>query len=174
MSLELIIGPMFSGKTTHLIGRIERHSIAGRSCVIMRHQIDTRTEDIVTHSGIKFEGNIMVYSNRNRKILKELVDYDVVGIDEGHFFQDIGEIVSYLLIMKRIVVVSTLNSSYNRLPFEHLKMLYVEADKIIKLSAVCYKCKKDAIFTKRKEGFVGDVGGKEMYDACCRSCWNIE
>lgn len=168
---------MFSGKTTHLIGRIERHTIVGRRCLIVRHQADTRTNSVISHSGIEFKGEIVVYTDGEiSHTMKDISKYDVIGIDEGHFFKDMEEIVKYLLMLNKIVIVSTLNSSYKRLPFNNLSMLYVEADKITKLSAVCYNCKKDAIFTKRKDGFeaVGDVGGQEMYDACCRDCWSIK
>ncbi len=87
-SIELILGPMFSGKSTELQRRLRRHMIAKRKCVAVKYRHDTRSaaNEIATHDLRLTEA---VPCERIAEIAPMLGEYSVIGIDEGQFFPDV-------------------------------------------------------------------------------------
>ena len=83
--LHLFIGPMFSGKTTTLISRLERYKIGGKRCIVIKYDKDVRydNEKICSHSQIKHEA---IQTNLLEKVHTDVVEYDVIMIDEIQFF----------------------------------------------------------------------------------------
>ena len=177
--LELIIGSMFSGKSTELIRQISRNKIAGRKVMTISHCSDDRygKELISTHCGSNIIPDYMLSS------LKSVPEYDqyiysadVIFIEEGQFFSDIVDFCKKSVdIDKKFVVVSALDGDFQREPFPQISRLYPLADKITKLNAICLRCsnigiQNDASFSLRTVNSMDKhlVGGKDSYEAVCR------
>jgi len=167
--IELIIGPMFSGKSSELLRRLTRHRIAGRKIILLRPKTDTR--GFFTHD--KKENSVNEVFIEKISDFTDLRDYDVIGIDEGQFFSDL------ILIDKWAnsgvtVIVSALNGTSERTPFSSVQDIIPKVDKMDKLSAVCTNCGEDAQFSFYKIGNKNSdiVVGEDDYTALCRKCWN--
>jgi len=91
MALELILGSMYSGKSTELIRRIQRLKSIGMRCCVINHVNDTRvTGDFIqTHDGNKFTA-----IKTDDLLLTRVTDYDAIAIDEGQFFMNLKEVMS--------------------------------------------------------------------------------
>ena len=86
--IDLIFGPMFSGKTSDLLNRIRRYKIANKKCVVVKYSLDTRyhDSDISSHD---FDVHEAVCAKQLSDVEKLVIDSDVIGIDEGQFYPDI-------------------------------------------------------------------------------------
>lgn len=181
--LEVITGPMFSGKSSELIRRVRVARIAEQRVVIFKHSLDSRYSKnyIQTHIGEKMES--IPVSNVN-EILNKLkgVEFDLVAIDEVQFFGDeLINLCKELINRKYKVIVAGLDTDFRGEPFGPVPELLAIADSITKLYAVCNKCKGKANMTQRfingKTAKYSDpiilVGAKESYEARCRNCHEI-
>jgi len=168
--LELIIGPMFSGKSSRLIQIIRKYRILNQSILVIKPNIDDRYSDnpeIVTHNNEKEE-----CITKNTLAEVENVDmYKVIVIEEGQFFPDIYEKVSEWCKTKNIYV-GGLNGDANQNVFGNLYKLLPLVDEIVFLKALCKICNDGtpAIFSKKNivNDKVVEVGGVDMYQAVCR------
>ena len=178
MSLELIIGCMFSGKTSELIRRIRRFESIGKKVCVINHNSDTRTDNkIQTHYGDNVES--LKYTDLLNFVndFPNTQTYDVICIDEAQFFNDLYIGVCCLVDAYRLqVIVAGLNGDYKRNPFGEIPKLIPVADDILMCKAYCGVCKEVdrlATFTKRisdsKEQVV--VGASDKYVAVCRDCF---
>lgn len=170
--ITIIVGPMFAGKTSEMIRIVERHGFAGRKAVIIKCSRDNRYSDInvVTHKGTQSSTPVICADRVGDA--DQYSEYEVVGIDEGQFFQDIMEGAVALAEAGKHVVISYLDSTYEGLPFGPVGELCAAAEHIVKLSAIC-ACGAEAHFTKRIDQSVKGVeviGGSDMYAAVCRAC----
>lgn len=160
---------MFSGKTTELLRQINRHCIAGRTCCLIKYEGDTRySQDyVVTHDNV-FNRTIATY-HEGKTITGDYSKYDVVGVDEGQFF-NMREWLDTLT--DTIVIVAGLNGTYNRFMFTSISDIIPICTNIVYLKAICTACGQDAIHSKRIVS--GDqeelIGGSESYAASCSSC----
>lgn len=180
--IEVICGPMFSGKSEELIRRIRRALYADLSVCIYKPERDTRTNNyIYTRAGMKMDA-ISVSSSKQLYLHYLSFEPDVVAIDEGQFFDD--ELPSYIekIARKATVIVSGLDMDFKREPFGPMPHLMAIADSVTKLSGVCMKCRKyDAVFTQRLiNGQPAPstspqimVGDSESYECRCRFCHEI-
>jgi thymidine kinase len=175
--IEVICGPMFSGKTEELIRRLRLAQIAKQRVQIFKPVIDDRYDDkcITSHSDQKF---FCTPVKNAWEIIHNLQDSTrVVGIDEAQFFnEDIVEICDKLANRGIRVVVSGLDQDYKGQPFGPLPKLLAVAESILKLKAVCVICGGQGSKTQRisaaKEQVV--VGSGECYEARCRACFDPE
>jgi thymidine kinase len=169
--LQLIIGPMFSGKSTELLRRIEIYSISNKKTILIKYYKDTRYSEssISTHNK---QTKDAIPASSIGEILDILMEYDVIGIDEGQFFSDILE-VEKLANNGKIVIIAALDATFQRLPFNKICELVPRCEKVIKLNAVCMDCFSPASFSKRitDEKEVEIIGGKEKYKPVCRRCY---
>jgi len=87
-SIELIIGPMFSGKSTELLRRVRRNKFSKKSCILVKYKFDTRysNEGVATHDKLSVKA---ISCTGIEEIYSELLKYQVIGIDEGQFFKDV-------------------------------------------------------------------------------------
>ena len=87
--IELIIGPMFSGKSTELMRRIKRHIIAKHDCIVVKYINDTRyaVNEMATHDKQFLKATS---SSKLEDIYESLMAHNVIGIDEGQFFPDVS------------------------------------------------------------------------------------
>ena len=99
--------------------------------------------------------------------------YQVVGIDEGQFFDDIVEVASAWADAGVVVIVAALDGTFQRQPFGHVLELIPFADTVVKLPAVCMRCGHDAPFTCRTsaEKEVEVIGNGDKYQPLCRACF---
>ena len=180
--LKIILGPMTSGKTTELIKEYNRHIAGGFKCCFINHSTDDRygsgNSKTSTHNK-SVVNNTFSCEKLDYLMLDEterIEPFDVFFINEGQFFSDLKFYVDYLVNRKnKKVYVCGLDGDFRREKFGTLLDIIPICDDIIKLKALCIKCKKsEAIFTHRltaqKEQTI--VGGSESYCALCRSCYN--
>ncbi len=172
--IEVIVGPMFSGKSEELIRRLRRAEIARQRVQIFKPIIDQRysNSDIVSHSGLEIRSD-------NVKTAEEVWDRveprtEVVGVDEAQFLgDDIVDVCVRLADMGKRVIVAGLDTDYLGRPFEPMPRMLAVAEEITKLLAICVRCGNPAVHTQRlfasEELIV--VGATGMYEARCRRCF---
>ena len=173
--LELIVGPMFSGKTTRLINIYNEKYAENKNIKVVNFSGDTRYHDsmLSTHDNVMIP---CVFSNKIKDSYDEnnIYNYDVILINEGQFFPDLYE-STYDLVekYKKEVYICGLDGDFKRNKFGSMLDLIPICDNVIKLSANCIRCKNNAIFSKRltqEEQQV--VIGSSNYAPMCRSCYN--
>ena len=176
--LEVICGPMFSGKSEEMIRRLRRAEIAGQRVVIFKPRLDDRYDaaDVVSHAGARMRG---VPVGSVAELLARSGGFEVVGIDEVQFFEP--EVVGGALALADRgvrVVAAGLDQDFRRLPFGPMPELLAHAEFVDKLQAVCHRCGGPATTTQRlvdgaPAPYSGDtivVGANEQYEARCRDC----
>jgi thymidine kinase len=169
--IEVIVGSMFSGKSEELIRRLNRARIARQRVQVFKPQIDARysVEEIASHSGQK---HISKPVSSASEILNEVEPLtEVVGIDEGQFFEmDLVEVANRLAADGKRVIVAGLDQDYTGKPFEPMPQLLCIAEFITKTHAICVKCGSTANYSQRtveSEARV-EVGAADKYEARCR------
>ena len=172
-SIELIIGPMFSGKTSELLRRARRYGFAKKSTLLIKFAEDCRYDPkmICTHDKIR-SGDCVSCPN-----LSEIKDawkqYDVIAIDEGQFFEKIREFCIQAADAGKTIIVAALDATFQREPFLNICTLIPMAESVEKLTAICTSCGELASFSKRiaPSSHVILIGGHDEYMPVCRSCF---
>ena len=147
--LEVVCGPMFSGKSEELIRRLRRAEIAGQRALIVKPRIDDRYDigHVVSHAGAKMRA---VAVSRPEEIPGLAEAYDVIGIDEVQFFSPSIVLAIEVLVERGTrVVVSGLDQDFRGLPFGSMPELLCRAELVDKLQAVCHRCGGPATMTQR-------------------------
>jgi thymidine kinase len=172
--IEVIAGSMFSGKSEELIRRLRRAKIARQKVQVFKPDIDSRfsQDHIVSHSEMRHESaNIR---SAAEVLAKVEADTEVVGIDEGQFFDNALVDVATALAGRGVrVIIAGLDQDYTGKPWEPMPQLLAIAEYITKTHAICMKCGQPANYTQRtfdSEERVA-VGGGDMYEARCRQCF---
>ncbi|GMY36696.1 thymidine kinase a-like isoform X2 [Fagus crenata] len=173
--IHVIVGPMFAGKTTTLLRRIQSESSNGRSVAIIKSNKDTRygLDSIVTHDGVKLPCLALpdLSSFRQKFGLDAYDQLDVIGIDEAQFFEDLYDFCREAADHDgKTVIVSGLDGDYLRRSFGSVLDIIPLADSVTKLTARCELCGKRAFFTLRKtaETETELIGGADVYMPVCR------
>jgi thymidine kinase len=175
--LEVIVGPMFSGKSEELIRRLKRARIARQRVACFKPDIDLRYHRtaIASHSSQTHEAETVANVERLRASLAGvLADVEVVGIDEAQFFDDgIVPLTMELIHMGKRVLIAGLDTTFNAEPFGPIPALMAISDEVTKLSAVCMVCGAPAVHTQRlgQSQELVVVGAAGMYEARCRACF---
>jgi len=175
--IEVITGPMFSGKSEELIRRLKRARIARQQVACFKPDIDLRYHRtaIASHSAQTHEAVTAPNVAHLRKALyPQLEQVEVIGIDEAQFFDEgIVQLAGELVHMGKRLVLAGLDTTFTGEPFGPIPALMAVADEVTKLSAVCMVCGAPAIHTQRlgtsRELVV--VGAAGMYEARCRACF---
>ena len=177
MSLEIICGCMFSGKTTEIL-KIYKKLTSINKCVLkINSSLDDRysNNNISTHDNNKIE----CISLKNLiDVPKEIYnDSEYIIIDECQFFDDLYNFVTNAVDNNnKHVIIIVLNGDSNRNNFGELYRLYPHADNIKMLKAFCSICRDgtDAIFSKKlnKNDEIIEIGEKDKYIPVCRKCYN--
>ncbi|KAI2658928.1 Thymidine kinase, cytosolic [Labeo rohita] len=170
--IQVIFGPMFSGKSTELMRRVRRFQVAQYSCLLIKYAKDTRYSEkgMATHDMSTMEA---VPANRLQDIRALALQACVIGIDEGQFFPDTVEFCEEMANMGKTIIVAALDGTFQRKPFGNILNLVPLAESVVKLNAVCMQCFKEAAYTKRlgAEKEVEVIGGADKYHAVCRACY---
>ena len=190
--LEIILGPMFSSKTTRLVEIYKQCKFCNIPVVAINHTIDNRYDDnlLSTHDKIKIpciktanlmdlwtdyvslEENVDETQRINDKF--KVANSEVILINEGQFFPDLIEFVNKLLENEKKVYVCGLDGDFQRKKFGQMLDLIPLCDKVEKLTSLCSLCKNGTkgIFSMRltheKEQ---TIVGSENYIPVCRSCY---
>ena len=170
--IVLILGPMFSGKSTRLIEVIRKYAYKAKKTIMIKFYADQRYSDkseVVTHDLIKYDSINCKNLRDSMEILKK---YDVIGIDEGQFFPDLVEVCEELAFLKKTVIIAALNGDFRMEPFPVISKIISKADKIKLLKAYCFNCHKDARFSLRivQSNETVLIGAGEAYKPACREC----
>ncbi len=180
-SIDVICGPMFSGKSTELLRRIRRVLTTKKKCVLItpkkteRYGIDT----LCTH-----DNSIITDKNINTVVVKESIEdltfneseFDTIFIDEAQFIDGVCEFVINNSRRGLNVVVSCLDMDFKTDPFTNVSYLLSIAHNVKKLHSLCYYCCNKASYSERltesKEVFL--VGTNAEYRACCKDCFDFD
>jgi len=182
--LEVVTGPMFSGKTEELIHQLKRAAIGKKRIQVFKHTIDTRygsDEKLYSHAGLTFTSSLITDA---KEILKRITTRShIIAIDEAQWFgEDIVNVVNELLRQKKHILVSGLALTFDRQPFHPMPALMAMADKVTKLTAICSICGDEAVFHKRisdskkkLSAFKADPSfvskSQDEYQPRCRGCY---
>lgn len=180
MNLKLIIGPMFSGKTTALINEynslIEKHH-SPNEILVINHSFDTRYSNTYLASHDNISEIKCDRTDNLMSITKEIINdkYTNILINEGQFFKDIHQWIKYLLVnnVHVNIVVSGLDSDYKQKPFNNFLNIIPYCDKIEKLTSTCNYCsQKTAQLTIRTSCHTERViiGNEDIYKPICTYC----
>ncbi|MGA2589811.1 MAG: thymidine kinase [Bryobacteraceae bacterium] len=172
--VEVICGPMFSGKSEELIRRLRRATIARKRVQVFKPAIDTRygLEEIVSHDDLRMKAEVV---NGGGEIL-DRVDWrsEVIGVDEANFMgASLVDAAQRLADSGKQVIVAGLDTDYLGRPFVPIPELLALAESITKVLAVCVRCGNPAKHTQRLRG-ADDlivVGAADLYEARCRRCF---
>ena len=173
--IEVITGSMFSGKSEELIRRLRRAQIAKQKVQIFKPRIDDRYGDdhITSHSEMRIASKT---SGSSRQLLRDVeTDTEVVGIDEGQFFDtELPAVCNTLADQGKRVIVAGLDQDYLGKPFEPMPQLLAIAEYITKTLAICMVCGAPANHTQRLVASSERVlvGAQGTYEARCRRCFD--
>ena len=170
--IELILGPMFSGKSTRLIERIRKYVYKNKKTIMIKFIGDQRyskKSEVVTHDLIKYDS---IDCRNLTDSFDQLKDYDIIGVDEGQFFPDLVEVSEKLAQLNKTVIIAALNGDFRMEPFPVIARIIPKADKIKLLKAYCFNCHKDAKFSLRivQSNETVLIGAGEAYKPACREC----
>ena len=167
--LEVIMGCMFSGKTSEMIRRVKRAMAIGKRVFVVNSSKDIRCEDsLQTHDKVNLKA---VKFDTLSDILTLVDEYDIIAIDEFQFFStDSQTTIHYLLCQGKTIIVSGLDGDFKQQKFGCITDLIPLADEVTKLTALCQYCGESAPFTKRTVVSTEQelVGASESYIAVCR------
>ena len=173
--IEVVAGSMFSGKSEELIRRLRRAQIAKRKVQIFKPRIDNRYGDdhITSHSAMQIQAENV---GSSRELLDKVrPDTEVVGIDEGQFFDpELPAVCTTLADQGKRVIVAGLDQDYLGKPFEPMPQLLAIAEYITKTLAICVVCGDPANHTQRlvRSNDRVLVGASGLYEARCRHCFD--
>lgn len=175
--MEVITGPMFSGKSEELIRRLKRAQIARRRVSCFKPDLDIRYHRtaIASHSSQTLEALTVANVEELKAVLIPMAaDVEVVGIDEAQFFDaSLVRLASELVHLGKRVIIAGLDTTFTGEPFAPMPDLLAVSDEVVKLSAVCMQCGAPAIHTQRlgssQERVL--VGAAGVYEARCRACF---
>ena len=170
--LELILGPMYSGKTTRLIEHYRAYKFIGKNIVVINYSLDTRYSNTMLSSHDRCEIPC-IFDNQLSKYL--WIDADVVLINEGQFFSDlVPTVIDMVESYGKTVHICGLDVDFRRQRFGTILELIPYSNKVEKLSAFCGNCKDGtpAIFSFRVTNESEQVViGSDNYVPLCRSCY---
>jgi thymidine kinase len=176
--VHVICGCMFCGKTDEMLRLLRRFSIAGRTIVLVKPRLDTRTDDgtVNSRSGARHTAHAVDGSGQIEALVG---DADIVAIEEGQFFDEgLTAVVERLAATGKQVLVTGLDQDFRGIPFGPMPRLMALADQVTKLTAICVVCGEPATRTQRLiDGqpapsdspliVIGGMGD-EKYEARCR------
>lgn len=180
-SLRLYTGPMYSGKTTSLLGELTIALDNNKRPLVIKPLIDNRysDDDIVSHDGVSVNRvtgvKVLRLPVNDIPDLDQIEGIDALFIDEAQFFPNIGNAIDAYLEMGIDVVAVGLDMDSNGKPFGSMPVLLAKANRVVKLSANCSVCGDTATRTYRKPGVAKDqvlIGGAETYEPRCLEHWS--
>jgi len=175
--IEVIAGPMFSGKSEELIRLLKRAMIARLRVQVFKPRLDNRYSegDVVSHSQMRVPCELVERADEIRPRLDPRTE--VVGIDEAQFFDDVlPSVCGHLANLGKRVIVAGLDMDYRGKPFGPMPELLAVAEEVHKIHAICTSCGSPAAYTQRliESDELVVVGATGAYEARCRRCHEPE
>lgn len=176
--VEVIAGPMFSGKSEELIRRVTRALLAKQRVQVFKHAIDDRYTAfaIASHAGRTLEAQLV--GSAADLLTRVAPDAQVIAIDEAQFLdRAVVEVVERLADEGKRVIVAGLDMDFRGEPFGPMPDLIARAEVVEKLTAIC-RCGQAATRTQRliqgrpahRDDPTVLVGAAESYEPRCRTC----
>lgn len=172
--IEVICGPMFSGKSEELIRRLRRAMIARKRVEVFKPAIDDRysSDEIVSHGDLRMNSQVVA----NAAGIIDRIDWraEVVGVDEANFMgEGLVDVAQRLADSGKQVIIAGLDTDYLGRSFAPMPELLAHAESITKTLAICVRCGNPAKHTQRLRGSEDliVVGASDMYEARCRRCF---
>jgi len=187
-TLTVICGPMFSGKSRELIRTVHIAQIAGQSAVLFKAGIDVRYHhtDVASHDGLTMEARAVDTAREIIALIQSAPEQPtVVAIDEGQFFDaGLPSVCLWLVDQGKRVVVAGLDRNFRGEPFGTMPELLAIADEVVKLRAVCMRCKDPRVTATLPQRLIDGrpapydspeilVGGSDTYEARCLNCHEV-
>lgn len=174
MSLDIIIGPMYSGKSSKLLSVVSRYVALGSRVLVIKHVNDIRygLNYVVTHDGRQVP--CMAVSELDAVHIR---DYDIIVVDEAQFFRHLVPFCEHAVdTLNKKVYLFGLDGDSNRRPFGEILQCIPLADRVERLTAFCKRCANGTpgLFSYRREGPNDQqvlIGGAERYETLCRECY---
>jgi thymidine kinase len=170
-AVELILGPMFAGKSTELIRRVRDAKDAGCQVAVVKSSLDTRyiQQHVTTHYGDYLP---CITSDTLVPLLdSHFKNVDVIAVDEGQFFPDLVDFVLEASESRRkSVIIAGLDGDFKRQRFGQMLDVVPMADTVTKMSGKCHFCGEKSLFSLRvaADGRQALIGGAEAYLPVCR------
>ena len=173
--IEVIAGPMFSGKSEELIRRLTRYKIARVPVQAFKPRLDTRYAEhrVVSHSELSVEADPVANSDELLRSVDERTV--IVGVDEGQFFDEkLVDVCEHLAGLGKQIIVAGLDLDYMGRPFGSIPTLMTRAEYVTKTLAVCHRCGGPGMFTQRviESDELVVLGASDSYEARCRMCYD--
>jgi len=172
--IEVICGPMFSGKSEELIRRLRRAMIARKRVEVFKPTIDNRysEDEIVSHGDSRMTSQVV----KDAGEIIDRIDWrsEVIGVDEANFMgPTLVDVSQRLADSGKQVIIAGLDTDYMGRPFAPMPDLLAHAESITKTLAICVRCGNPAKHTQRLRGSdeLIVVGAADMYEARCRRCF---
>lgn len=174
MSLEVVIGPMFSGKSSYALSYVRRQRAIGKTVLVIKPNIDNRysNEDLlITHD--KEHVPCMTWPVENDLAnFQAIKHFECIVFEEAQFFKGLINLIKDLLHLKKNVLVVGLDGDSNQKPFGEVFECIPWATTVTKLNALCCKCKNGTVapYTRRitaDNTAQIDVGGSDKYESVC-------
>lgn len=168
--ITLVIGPMFSGKTTELLRRLERSWLAKKEVVLLRPVVDSR--EYLSHTNTNPQWLAQKFVSLNDFCADR---FDTIGIDEGQFHDGLDDFCIKYSRLGKNIIISALHATSESTMFPSIIKIIPHCEEIIKLNAVCARCGSEhANYThylcgQKKQDVI--VGGSAKYIALCRECY---
>ncbi|MGA7316208.1 MAG: thymidine kinase [Silvibacterium sp.] len=175
--IEVITGPMFSGKSEELIRRLKRAQMAKRRVLCFKPDLDARYHltAIASHSSQTLDAVTIANVEALKASLFPVIDQiEVIGVDEAQFFDaSLVPLSVELVHLGKRVILAGLDTTFAGEPFPPIPDLLAISDEVVKLSAVCMQCGAPAIHTQRlgSSQSLVLVGAAGLYEARCRGCF---
>ncbi len=178
----LFIGPMNSGKTNALIIALNRYIAAHRKVVLFRRPEDKRfgpadsSSEFLVVSRNSLQMPAVPVESLCEAVKRDpaLLEADVIGVDEGQFFDDLCLFAEQMTVIGKVVIVAALNGTYQQQPWPVISKAIAMADKTTFYTAICVRpnCGKDAPFSHRisDDTELKVIGGSDKYESLCRGC----
>jgi len=133
--IDLVLGPMFAGKSTELLRRIKRYRVANKQCLVIKYANDNRYSDscVSTHDQQMIEA---VSCTNLLDVEEKALDYDIIGIDEGQFFENLVEFSESMANNGKMVIIAALDGTFERKAFGKVLELIPLCESVTKLDAV--------------------------------------
>lgn len=175
MSLEIVVGPMFSGKSTYALSYIRRQSAIGKKVLVIKPNIDNRysqEEVLVTHNQEKTPC-ILWDVKKDIYPTEQMIQSDCIVLEESQFFHNLSNFIEWFIqAHKKDILIVGLDGDAHQQRFGEILDCVPWATTITKLNALCCHCRNGTLapYTKKKQldtnGQV-DVGGADKYESVC-------
>jgi len=181
--LEIIIGPMYSGKTSKLFEIYKQCKFCDIPVAVINHSFDKRYHETLMSNHDKImipciqTNELALWYNENHPENLIVKNADVILINEAQFFHDLYEVVIDMLKNNKKVYVCGLDGDFERKKFGRILDLIPFCDTVTKLTSLCSSCKNGnlAIFSMRiTDETEQTIIGSENYLPVCRSCYDIQ